>query len=62
MGIPKLTKEEYVRFELAKACIAARPRDGANAIASDIITLADGVLHPEKVQPWTGPTGDAKKA
>lgn len=56
---PELTKEEYVRFELTKAYMAARPGAIATVIRSDVNFLAEGVLHPDRIK--QGATDDAKK-
>jgi hypothetical protein len=53
MGIPELTKEEYILFELAKAYITTRPNYHGAAISGDITALAKVILNPKTVSPDT---------
>jgi hypothetical protein len=47
-NMPELTKEEYLRFEIAKAWIAAKPDLGMPTIRDHSIQLAEAIISPEK--------------
>jgi len=46
--MPEMTKGEYIRFELTKAFIAAKPDIGAQFIKDWTIQLTEAILNPGK--------------
>jgi hypothetical protein len=48
-NVPELTKEEYIRFEMAKAWIAAKPDLGMPTIRDHSIQLAEAIINPNEV-------------
>ena len=50
----ELTKEEFIRFELTKAFIAAKPELGAHTIGQNAASLTRVILDPDKADAGQG--------